>query len=88
MLAVTETLSLFVYEPTAKQNLAGGPSPKFGERVELEGRVWYPVRSHHTEHNLLIETDTLSLPLEPISLAIFGVGGRDPQIGGRGGARG
>jgi len=60
--AGTETLSLSVYEPIAIHILVGGPIPKFkGEGVELGSRVRYPVEAHHTGHNLLIETDTLSL---------------------------
>ena len=60
--AVTEMLSLFVYEPIAKQIMVGRTVPQFGgEGVELGGRVWYSVKTHHTGHNLLIRTDTLAL---------------------------
>ena len=57
----TEMLSLSVNEPIAIQILHEGTVPKFGEGVELGGRVWYPVKAHRNGHNLLIETDTLSL---------------------------
>ena len=62
LFAGTETLSLSVNEPIAKQILSGGTVPPIWEEgVELGGRMWYPVKAHHTGHNLLIETDTLSL---------------------------
>ena len=60
--AGTETLSLSVYEPIAIHILVGGTVPPiWGKGVKLGGRVRYPVKAHHTGHNLLIETDTLSL---------------------------
>ena len=62
LFAGTEMLSLSVYESIAKKQFCmEEPSPIWGERVELEGRVWHPVKAHHTVHNLLIETDMLSL---------------------------
>ena len=61
LFAGTETLSLSVNEPIAKQIFSGGTVPPIWvEGVELGGRMWYPVKAHHTGHNLLIETDTLS----------------------------
>jgi hypothetical protein len=39
LFAGTETLSLSVNEPIAKQILVGGTVPKFGGGVELGGRV-------------------------------------------------
>ena len=62
LFAGIETLSLFVSEPIAKQILIGGTVPPIWEEgVELGGRLWYAVKAHHTGHNLLIQTDTLSL---------------------------
>ena len=60
LFAVTEMLSLSVYEPIAIQILLGGPSPNLGGRVELCVRVWYHMKANHNGHNLYIETDTLS----------------------------
>ena len=40
----------------------GGPSQNLdGGGVELGVRLWYPVKAHHTGHNLFIETDAISL---------------------------
>ena len=65
-----------------------GPPPNLGGRGRVRGRVRYPVKAHHTEHNLLIETDTLSLFLqEPYDLQVLGWGTR-PQIGGKGWGQG
>ena len=62
LFAGTETLSLSVNEPIAKQILVGGTGlPNFWGRGRVRGRVCYPVKAHHTGHNLLIDTDTLSL---------------------------
>ena len=62
LFAGTETLSLSVYAVIAIQILVGGDRPpNLGEGVKLGGRVEYSVKAHHTGHNLLIETDTLSL---------------------------
>ena len=46
-----------------------GAVPQFGERVELGGRVWYPVNAHYNGHNLSFVTETLSLSdYEPIAI--------------------
>jgi hypothetical protein len=45
----------------------GDRPPIWWEGVELGGRVWCPVKAHHTGHNLLIETDTLSLFVQEVS---------------------
>ena len=42
------------------QILVGDRPHNLGEGVKLGGRLWYPVKAHHTGHDLLIETDTLS----------------------------
>ena len=44
LFAGTETLSLSVYEPIAKQILVGGPSPKFGGRGKVRGSSAVPPR--------------------------------------------
>ena len=54
--AVTETLSLSVYEPIAIQILLGGIVPQFGRGVELGGREWYPVKLVHICYNLFAGT--------------------------------
>ena len=56
----TEMLSLSVYDPIAIQILLGGRRtvPQFGRGVELGVGCGTP---YHTGHNVLIETDTLSL---------------------------
>ena len=42
---------------------------KLGGGVELGYGVWYPVKAHHTGHNLPIITKTLSLSVyEPIAI--------------------
>ena len=63
LFAGTETLSLSVYDPIAIQYKfwLGGPSPNLGGRDRVRGSNVVPVKAHHTGHNLLIETDTLSL---------------------------
>jgi len=53
-------LSFFVYEPIAIKNCLGGV-PQFGRRVELGGRVWYPVKLLHISYNLFAGTEMLSL---------------------------
>ena len=73
---------LSVYEPIVKQILVEGPSPNLGEGVELEGRVWHPVKAHHNGHNLSIQTETLSLSVyEPIAIQ-FCSGDSPPNRGG------
>ena len=60
LFAGTEMLSLSVYEPIAMQIFHEGDRPPIWEEgVELEDRVWYPVKAHHNAHNLPIETETL-----------------------------
>ena len=63
LFAGTETLSLSVNEPIAKTNFEWGDRPpNFGGRGCVRGSNVVPRKSpSHTGHNLLIETDTLSL---------------------------
>ena len=75
-------LSLFVYEPIENKFCLGGPSPNLGEGVELEGRVWYPVKLLHIRYNLFAETEMLSLSVyEPIAIQIL-LEGTVPQFWG------
>ena len=77
----TETLSLSVYEPIAIQILLGGPSPNFGDRLELGGRVSYPLKVLRIRYNLFAGTETLSLSVyEPIAMQIL-LGGLSPKLG-------
>ena len=47
--------------------------------------MWYRVKAHYNGHNLSNETETLSrFVLGAICIASFGVGGSDPQNGGKG----
>ena len=65
-------LSLSVNEPIAIHILLGGPSPNLGEGVELEGRMWYPVKLLHIRYNLFAGTEMLSLSVyEPIAIQIM-----------------
>ena len=59
--AGTETLSLSVYEPFAIKLWLEDRPANFGGRSKVRGPSAVPRESHHTGHNLLIETDTLSL---------------------------
>ena len=81
MFAGTEMLSLSVYETIAIHILLGGPSPNLGEGVELEGRVWYPVKLLHIRYNLFGGTEVLSLRLRANRNTNF-AWGTVPQFGG------
>ena len=53
--------------------------PDLGEGVELEGRVWYPVKLLHISYNLFTGTEMLSLSVyEPIAIQIL-LGGGEPS---------
>ena len=68
-------------------NVAWGDRPQFGLRVELGGRVWYPVKLLHISYNLFAGTEMLSLSVyEPIAIQIL-LEGR-PPISPRGRAKG
>ena len=56
LFAGTETLSLSVYEPITTHILLGGTVPKFGEGVELGGRVCYPLKVLCGRYNLFAGT--------------------------------
>ena len=72
LFAGTETLSLSVNKPIAKQILVGGPCPDLGGRGRVRGST------------VFAGTETLSLSVnEPIAKHIF-VGGTVPQFGGGG----
>ena len=77
---ITETLSLSVYEPIAKQ-LARGRVPQIGGGVELGGRLRYPRKSSVLGKNVFAGTETLSLSVyESIAIQCCS-GGPVPQIG-------
>ena len=51
-----------------------------GERIELVGRVRYPVKILRIRYNLIVGTETLSLSVyEPIAMQIL-LGGTVPQF--------
>ena len=71
LFAGTKMLTLSVYEPIAIQIFAWGDRPQFGRGVELEGRVWYPVKLLHIRYNLFAGSEMLSLSVyEPIVIQI------------------
>ena len=81
LFAGTKTLSISVYEPIAMQILLGEPSPNLGEGVELDCRVWYPLKVLHIMYNLFAGTEMLSLSVyEPIAIQIL-LGGPSPNLG-------
>ena len=81
LFAVTEILSLSVYEQRSIQILLGGPSPQFGRGAELGGRVWYHLKVLHIRYNLFVGTETLSLSVYvPIAMQIL-IGGPSPNLG-------
>ena len=81
LFAGTETLSLSVNEPIAKQILSGGTVPPFWEEgIELGGRMWYPVKFLHICYNLFAGTEMLSLTVyELIAIQIL-LGGPSPNL--------
>ena len=75
------TLSISVHEPITIQILLGGPSPNFGEGVELECRVCYPLKVLCSWYNLFAGTEMLSLSVyEPIQCK-FLLGGTVSNFG-------
>src|SRR5208282_3684309 len=83
LFAGTETLSLSVNEPIARQILSGGTVPQFGEGVELEGHVWHPVKVLRIRSNLFNGTEMISLSVyETIAKEVLH-GGNRPPIWGR-----
>ena len=85
LFAGTETLSLSVNEPIARQILSGGTvHPNLGEGVELEGHVWHPVKVLRIRSNLFNGTEMISLSVyETIAKEVLH-GGNRPPIWGRG----
>ena len=80
LFAGTEMLSLSAYEPIAIQMFAWGYRPQFVGRVELGGRVWYPVKLLHIMYNLYGETEKLSRSVyELIAIQIL-LGGASPNL--------
>ena len=60
---------------------AWGPSPNFGEGVELGGSVWYPVKLFHIRYNLFAGIVMLSLSVyEPIAIQILQGGEAFPNF--------
>ena len=60
----------------------GGPSPQFGEGVELGGHVWHPVKVRLIRSNLFAGIETLSLSVtEPIGKQNLVGGTVPPNLG-------
>ena len=83
--AGTETLSLSINEPIARQILSGGTVPPIWGRGKLEGRVWQPVKVLRIRSNLFAVSETLSLSVnEPIARQILSGGTVPPPNLGEG----